>query len=112
MDIISNLIHEPTVLVVCIFVVFTLIVNVNRVNKIEDKLNKLSEDFEKLKKEVFDHIEKGKDTRLKVDILDKYMEQDARYEILKNNKNKVKDKALEDKKVSTMLDPRYKEEED
>ena len=112
MDFITNLIHEPTILVAFIFIIFTLIVNVNRLNKVEAKLNKLIEDYEKLKKDVNEHIEKGMDTRLTVDLLDKYMQQDTRYEILKNNKKKVKDKALEEKKVSTMLDPRYNEGED
>jgi len=113
--IIQTLLDNPNMAILICFLILVLIIIVYKVGIVEKDIVSLNLKFDNLKNIVDKIEEKTKENEASdLDIIDKYLQQKNNSESILDSKkiNPIKaDKIIRDGKISSMLDPRKKEEE-
>ena len=110
----QTLLDNPSMAILICFLILVLIIIVYKVGIVEKDIVSLNLKFDNLKNVVDKIGEKVKENEVSdLDIIDKYLQQNNSESILDSKKiNPIKaDKIIRDGKISSMLDPRKKEEE-
>lgn len=110
----QTLLDNPSMAILICFLILVLIIIVYKVGIVEKDIVSLNLKFDNLKNVVDKIEEKVKENEVSdLDIIDKYLQQNNSESILDSKKiNPIKaDKIIRDGKISSMLDPRKKEEE-
>ena len=111
----QTLLDNPSMAILICFLILVLIIIVYKAGIVEKDIVSLNLKFDNLKNTVNKIEEKVKENEVsELDIIDKYLQQKNNSESILDSKkiNPIKaDKIIRDGKISSMLDPRKKEEE-